>query len=144
VMLNSHGDGANANASLLIHASLGHANVGGNINVTASAKSSGTDSVLASAQVNVRANTDININGDINVTANALHSGDASSSAIANANLEIHAGTGHVDINHGVMVEAIANELGSSGAVANAKVNILANTNIQVGNGVAATANAHG
>ena len=132
LLLNSHGDGANANASLLIYALTGHASVGGNIDVRAIARSSGTDSVLASAQANVRAHNDININGDVDVTANALHSGLVSSSAIANANLELRSLNGHVDINHGIMVEAVANELGSTGAVANAQVNIRANTSIDI------------
>ncbi|MGH6684024.1 MAG: hypothetical protein ACRECA_08920, partial [Pseudolabrys sp.] len=132
LLLNSHGDGANANASLLIHAVTGHASVGGNIDVKAIARSSGTDSVLASAQANVRANTDININGSAGVSANAQHSGFNSSSAVANANLELRALKGHVDINHGIMVEAVAYQLGSSAAHANAQANIRANTSIDI------------
>ncbi len=127
-----NGDGANAFANLQIEAHHGSVNILGGVTAAAVSRSSGTDSALANALVNVFANTDLTINGNVTVTANALHLGTRSSSAIANANLQLQANTGTIDLHHGINVSAYAEQHGSESAVACALANLTANQSVDV------------
>ena len=127
-----NGDGANAFANLQIEAHHGSVNILGGVTAAAVSRSSGTDSALANALVNVFANTDLTINGNVAVTANALHLGTRSSSAIANANLQLQANTGNIQLNHGINVSAYAEQHGSESAVACAFANLAANQSVDV------------
>jgi hypothetical protein len=126
------GDGANAFANLQIDAQQGSVDIAGGVTAAARSRSSGTDSALANALVNVFANTDLTINGNVAVTANAVHLGTRSSSAIANANLQLQANTGNIHLLHGINVSAYAEQHGSESAVAIALANLTANQAVEV------------
>src|SRR4029077_19040675 len=99
----------------------------------------------ANAQANILANTDINIGGNVDVMANArqLGAGGIDSWASANANLQMDAVTGHVNVNGDIMVEAFAQQGGTSHASANAQANIQAHTDININGNVEVTASAN-
>src|SRR4029077_17505633 len=74
---------------------------------------------------------------------NAKQLGATDSSALACANLQMDALTGHVNVGGDIMVEAFAQQGGTSYASANAWANIQANTDININGNVEVTASAN-
>src|SRR6266481_462722 len=142
--LNHSGSGVNASANLQVDATHGHVNVGGDIDVSAIAHSSGgTTSASANAQANIFANTDIIVNGNVDLMASASHHGNLGSTATACANLLMDAAGGNVIVNHDIDVQAFAHSDGSGEATANVAANIHAGNNIVINGNVELLASAN-
>ena len=137
------GSDATACANLQIDASHGSVNVGGNIDVAAIAHSAGVSSASANAKANIFANTHIHIGGDVTVSASAEQDRSNGSEARACANLLMSANTGSVNVLGDITANARALAQGTESAHANAKINIFANGDIDVGGNVDAVASAN-
>ena len=87
-----------------------------------------------------RPTTDITVGGNVDVTATANANNSDATNANALANLVMNAVGGTLQINHGVMVNAIAHDGGAGSPRAHASANLFGNVDVIVGNNVAVLA----